>query len=441
MESILQINEVKTESKAVETSKLAQRMFGLEGTLALKNFKRNKKRYRSIILSLVFSVVLFVSGSAFGTTLKRLSEQYVVDIDFDILFNAQDMDVSEMLPLYDKLKTAGGVYESLYQAVFAYSCTVMASDFSDRYREYAGYAAPDETVHLPMDIQFIEDSEYLNFIKSQGLSAEEYTGKNAKMIAIAKQQVIKEDGPNEVFDVFANRSMTFSVVPETNDKPVIEKGQNINITFVDTYPVDPPPSQSSRREPTIFMVVAPYSLIEEFEAPNTHANIGLFFMSKNPSQSVSEMETMIQGAEIISTYTLYNVDTLLEQYRSLTFVVDVFTYFFVIMISLIAVANVFNTISTNIKLRRRELAMLLSVGMSDRNFSKMMNFECFFYGMRTLLFGLPIAGIVSWLIYEVMVTVERMDNSILYSRGAVWQSVCSACSLLCSLQCGMPLAR
>ncbi len=78
------------------------------------------------------------------------------------------------------------------------------------------------------------------------------------------------------------------------------------------------------------------------------------------------------------------------------------------MISLIAVANVFNTISTNIKLRRRELAMLRSVGMSDRDFQKMMNFECVFYGIRVLLFGLPIAVISSWLIHKGMVT-EDMD--------------------------------
>jgi putative ABC transport system permease protein len=120
MESIRQTNEVKAESKAVKTSKLAQRIYGLEGTLALKNFKRNKKRYRSIVLSLVLSVVLFVSGSAFRTTLGRLSERLMVDIDNDILFNVQDMDVSEMFPLYDKLKTANGVYDSSYQAVFWY---------------------------------------------------------------------------------------------------------------------------------------------------------------------------------------------------------------------------------------------------------------------------------------------------------------------------------
>ena len=73
---------------------------------------------------------------------------------------------------------------------------------------------------------------------------------------------------------------------------------------------------------------------------------------------------------------------------------------FIVMISMIAVANVFNTISTNIKLRRRELAMLRSVGMSEHDFQKMMNFECIFYGMRALLYGLPIAVLAAWLVHK-----------------------------------------
>ena len=412
MESIRQTNEVKVESKAMKTSKLTQFLFGLEGTLALKNFKRNKKRYRSIVLSLVLSVVLFVSGSAFRTTLGRLSERLTIDIDYDILFSIQDMDISEMFPLYDKLKTADEVYESSYQAIFRYSSMVNADDISDRYREYAGVdTAPDGMVHLPMDIQFIEDSEYLRFINELSLSTEEYIGQNAKMIAVAKQRIDKEDGPNEVFDMFTNRSMTFNIVSELNTDPTMDQVQTINITFVDTYPMDPPPSQSPTQNPNLFMVIAPYSLIEKFVSTDAHAEkIGLAFLSKNPSQSVGEMETMIQGMGITSEYTLYNVYTILEQWRSLTFVIDVFTYVFVIMISLIAVANVFNTISTNIRLRRRELAMLRSVGMSEHDFQKMMNFECVFYGMRALLVGLPIAGFVSWLIYEGLATAERMDN-------------------------------
>ncbi|AWI03603.1 ABC transporter permease [Clostridium drakei] len=412
MESIRQTNEIKVESKNVKISKLAQRIYGLEGTLALKNFKRNKKRYRSIVLSLVLSVVLFISGNAFGTTLKRIAERSIMDFDYDIVFTTQGMNDSEMFPLYNKLKTADGIYKSSYQSILAYSCQVKASDFSDRYRKSAGYTAPDQTVHLPMDIQFIEDSEYLSFIKKLGLSKEEYTGRNAKMIAVAKKLVIKQNGPSELFNMFASSSMTFNITPETNDKSKIEQSKSINITFVDTYPVDPLKTinQSSEKNQYVFMVVAPYSLKEKFEAPNIHTDIGLSFLSKKPSQSVAKMETMIQNSGITSAYTLQNVYTMVEQYRSLTFVIDVFTYVFVIMISLIAVANVFNTISTNIMLRKRELAMLRSIGMSERDFQKMMNFECIFYGMRTLLFGLPIATLSSWLIYKGLVSTEKLDN-------------------------------
>ncbi|WP_160690814.1 FtsX-like permease family protein [Clostridium sp. C2-6-12] len=410
MDSIRQTNEVKTQSKALKTSKLSQRIYGLEGTLALKNFKRNKKRYRSIILSLVLSVILFVSGNAFGTTLKRLSEQLITKFDYDIRLSTKDINDSEMYSLYNKLKTADGIYESTYQVIFPYSCAVKVSNFSDRYREYSGYTDLDQTINLPVDIQFIDDSKYLNFVKSLGFSQEEYTGQNAKMIALAKQGYDKEDGSIEAFDMFKSNSITFSVSPEANDKSIMKQIQTLNITLVDTYPVDPISEDFSHKKSCVFMIVAPYSLKDKFEIQDIHDYIGVDFLSKNPSQSVSKLETMIKNSGIMSAYTLYNVHALVEQYRSITFVIDVFTYVFVIMISLIAVANVFNTISTNIKLRKRELAMLRSVGMSERDFQKMMNFECIFYGMRTLLFGHPISGIISWLIYKGLVTVERLDN-------------------------------
>ncbi|BCN29187.1 ABC transporter permease [Anaeromicropila herbilytica] len=411
MENIRQTNEVKIESKDIKTSKLAQSIYGLEGTLALRNFQRNKNRYRSIVLSLVLSVVLFVSGSAFGTTIKRLSERYIMDMDYGILFNAQDMEFSKMIPLYDKLKKTDGIYDSSYQAILSYSCLAKAGDFSDCYRKYKGYTNSDQMIHLPMDIQFITDRQYIHFIKKLGFSTEEYTGQNAKMIAFAKQRVNQKNG-SKTYDMFARRSKTLRVAPETNDKPNKEKEQRINITFVDTYPIDPPPKQAfiPEQTPYVFMVVAPYSLKEKYVTPDTHANIGLNFQSKNPSQSVTEIESIIQGTGITSSYTLYNAYAVLEQDRSLTFVINLFTYVFVIMISLIAVANVFNTISTNIRLRRRELSMLRSVGMSDRDFNKMMTFECIFYGTRTLLFGLPIATLSSWLIYEGLAGAERMGN-------------------------------
>ena len=187
------------------------------------------------------------------------------------------------------------------------------------------------------------------------------------------------------------------------------------------------------------MVIVPYHLKEKFTYSDGHEEMGLTFLSKNPSQSVAEMEAMIQGEGITSEYTMYNVYKILDQNRNIIFVVDVFTYVFVIMMWLIAIANVFNTISTNIRLRRRELAMLRSVGMSDRDFKKMMNFEYAFYGVRTLLFGCPIAGIISWLIYKGLI-IGGANIDFVFPWGSMGISVFSVFFVVL-LQCCMPLAR
>ena len=92
MECIRQTGEVRLSAGMVKTSKLAARILGLEGTLALKNFKRNRRRYRSIVLSLTLSVVLLVTASTFSSHLKRAAEGAVVDSDYDICFCARDMD-------------------------------------------------------------------------------------------------------------------------------------------------------------------------------------------------------------------------------------------------------------------------------------------------------------------------------------------------------------
>ena len=224
----------------------------------------------------------------------------------------------------------------------------------------------------------------------------------------AMPQANRKEEVDTSIDMFKSSSMNFTIAPEINGKPKMEQDQNVSIKFVETVPPDTLPSLensgSNTKNPFTFRVMAPYSLKDKFEAPDNHvASKGLTFRSKNPTQSAAEMEAMIKSSGIKSRYILFNNHKAFEENRNMIFIANVFSYTFIIMISLIAVANVFNTISTNIRLRRRELAMLRSVGMSEHDFQKMMNFECAFYGMRTLLFGLPIATISSWLIYKWMV--------------------------------------
>lgn len=394
MECIRQTNEVKVEAKAIKTSKLTNRLYGLEGTLALKNFKRNKRRYRSIILSLTLSVVLFVASNAFGAYLDQVAEQSAVEMDGDILLYTRDMTESEFTQLYDTLKTAEGVTKSTSQAVSTYTCEVntneLTNGFLDSYRKSTVFDTSSETVKLSLDVQFIEDGIYQDFIESLGLPAAEYTGQAAKMVIVGKY--------SGGLDLFSDSSMDFTLRTESG-----EQTKTIHTTFAGSYPLDPPPAEPSEVKGYVLTVVAPHQMKPQFDALDAPTKMGLTFWSDNPAQSTANMQTIIEASGIPSSYTLYNVHGMLEQNRNILFIVNLFTAVFIAMISLIAVANVFNTISTNIKLRRRELAMLRSVGMSDRDFNKMMRFECALYGARTMLWGLPLSGILSWLIYKGMV--------------------------------------
>lgn len=422
MECIRQTNEVKVESRAVKTSKLQRRLFGLEGILALKNFKRNRKRYRSIVLSLVLSVVLFIATSSFVETLKQASEQAIVFTTYDIGLSTLDMDDSQMLAVYDSVKGVDGVYQSSYQVCVYYSGIARAEELSESYWEAVGGDSSEKEVPLTMSVQFVDNSTYLDIIEDLGLSVSEYTGENAKVIATAVME-IDDNRMHEVSefpDLFKKSSAKLAITPRTSDtaetvnadmdgedQTIAGMGQNVDITFVKYVMPDVPPMTSGAYEeqPYTFQILAPWSLKETLLPDESSVEIyakGMTFQSRTPAQSTEEMKSIVEGMGVISTYLLMNMQETLSESRNYIFIANVFAYTFIIMISLIAVANVFNTISTNIKLRRRELAMLRSVGMSDRDFNKMMRFECVFYGVRALIFGLPIAVAASWLIYKGM---------------------------------------
>ena len=88
--------------------------------------------------------------------------------------------------------------------------------------------------------------------------------------------------------------------------------------------------------------------------------------------------------------------------KSMLMTVDIFAYGFIALISLIAAANVFNTISTGFLLRRREFAVLSSVGMTPKEMNRMLSYECVLYGLKALFYGLPVSLLVTWVIYRVV---------------------------------------
>jgi putative ABC transport system permease protein len=96
---------------------------------------------------------------------------------------------------------------------------------------------------------------------------------------------------------------------------------------------------------------------------------------------------------------------------------SVFSYGFIVLISAISIANIFNTISTSISLRKREFAMLKSVGITPKGFTKMMHYESIFYGIKALAFGLPISFVVMLLIHRALM------NKFSYGFALPWVSI------------------
>jgi putative ABC transport system permease protein len=124
----------------------------------------------------------------------------------------------------------------------------------------------------------------------------------------------------------------------------------------------------------------------------------MYFAAKDPNKSEQDIKSLLLEAGMPSV-SLYNEAKALQDNRNIITIISVFAYGFITLISLITLANVFNTISTNVNLRRREFAMLKSVGMTNHGFNKMLNYECIFYGLKALLYGLPVSVGITYLIY------------------------------------------
>lgn len=397
MECIRQTNEVKIEAKRLKTSRFARRFLGLEEVLALKNFKRSKQRYRSVIMSLTFSVVLFVSASTFGAYLNQIAENSSQVVEqYDIVFASSDIEESQMLQLYDQLGRVSGVTVSAYQADMSYPCQIPAEELSDHFLdtfgEFIGYDGKSPTAEVMLDAVFVDDDTYRGLLESLDLSAEEYTGQDDRMIMAAYV---------EGYLYIQEEPMDF-LLPDGNGNIA----KTVHAAYVKDYPdLLPKDARDASFRGYSLMLIAPYEAKAGFDALGTAAEtkLGLTFESDNPGGSTSQMQKIIDADGITADYVLYNLYAILEQNRNLNFIIHLFAAVFTVTITLISIANVFNTISTNIKLRRREFAMLRSVGMADREFSRMMHFECILYGVRTILWGLPLTVVMVCLIYECII--------------------------------------
>lgn len=382
MACLLQTNEIKTDRRAVRISPLARRLWGVEGTLALKNFRRNRRQYRSIVLSLTLSIVLFVVGCTFSDTAHRIGSVYTAEAsDGDLTFQTDDMREDEFLALYDRMAAADGVTNAdwVAQARLAHA--------------EGGGMQPDAY------LLFIDDTLFNQYMDSVGRSGNELLG--------------------TMYDT--NHNLYF--VGDTVDFTLYDAGgqsMTVPLAMESTYPRDGLASADGVDSDLILTITVPRSRQAEFAALDVKTAYGAFLWADDPDAAMRTVQGIIAESGTAAQYMLLNVASMFSTMRSADFVVRVFTFSFAAMMAAISAANVFNTVSTNIRQRRRELAMLRSIGMADREFDRMMRFECLFYGLRTLLFGVPLAAVLSCGIQYAMGSAEQFTD---FAIQFPWQSL------------------
>lgn len=455
IEAIRQSRDVNIKATEIRTSRLTQRLFGFEGTLAAKNFKRSRKRYRATVFSLFISIVLFISASSFCSYLTAGADDVISRPEYDIVYRLDETSedperLLQLLSAAEHVTDAQYYYETYVQ---------MPVDASMLERAYADYVCRNEgwqldaggVVALNVRMCFLNDSAYREYAKqtlaeipSEGeflppaIVLNDFTYKyKGKYIATG---ILKEN--TSAFDLYMVRKMEgmeFDYSVWDSEKNMLEycytllgaDEENSRRSFTAEEATDRkqvqialltkkgPFSVANRGHNGVTMIF-PYSAVSALNGYEVYASYKtMSFLTDHHKAAYNEL-TAILRSNGLSIGELYDYAETVESRRAMVVVVNVFAYGFITLVSLIALANVFNTISTNVHLRRREFAMLKSIGMTKRGFNKMMNFECLLYGIKGLVYGLPVAFGLSYLMY---LTVNQSWDSVFR---VPWQSVCIA---------------
>lgn len=444
MEAIRQTTDIAIRPGKVRTLKLTYKLFGLSGMLASKNFKRNRKKYRATVLSLFVSVVLFISASSFCSYLTKAAGDIVSDSGCDIAYYHYP-DEYTGFSLDEILKSLSEA-EHVTQAAWMQNQQLpVYFDEKDISREYLDFWTEAEAEALHRNSQgqlavytqfyFIDDATYGDWLKAVGLSPAEYMDPEHP-VAVASDffRFYQSDtGKYATFRLFSNTPVAgTSLTPEAPEGYSFNawyedeygnfmfryyKGTNGESSYVETEDVcktSPVSIGSIAPELPFFLGAAefnglvllyPASAREAVLGPGLAAHMNesyrtsFLFTTDDHKAAAAEISETLKGMGLNPIYVSDYAESAAQQ-RTMLVIITVFSYGFIILISLIAMANVFNTISTNIQLRKREFAMLKSTGMTPKGFRVMMYYECLLYGAKGLLYGLPVSVVITWWIYK-----------------------------------------
>lgn len=441
IEAIRQNSEIRVNKKAVRTRGFLYKLYGTEGMLADKNFRRNRKKYRATVISLFVSIVLFISASSFVDYLKGSATSVTAANNYDFRYYVYPDRGYTAREVQDAIAPVEGVAKAFEAKTLHDTVLVNRGLLTTAYTDYAeasgsysyerGLAREttgrDRFVPV-MYFYFMDDDEYIAYTEENNLTALGWFSEEKGALVFDGIRVELSGNRYTTLDVLREKSgvltgnffdiiYTSDVEPD-NGKDVPEtsqaeggsrESQGLDLlvegeTFSLPYTVvdAPLPTGVNRQILSFVYPLSAFPWISAFTSQDTYQSEVVYVVGEGNLVELYDRvckELMAQGIPNSSFYSIAEQDAFA---RNIIVIINVFSYGFIVLISLIAAANVFNTVSTNISLRHRELAMLESIGMTKKGLHKMLNYECLLYGIKSLCAGLPVAALVTFAIYRVV---------------------------------------
>lgn len=418
IDAIRQTSDVRIKGKEVKTSKLTRKIFGIEGELGLKNLKRNKARYRATVFSLIISMILFLAVSYFTSSLKKslLLTQEGVNFDITVYFN--DKDRTKQEDIIKKITSLDNISEYNYINTLDLRSLIKEEFMSDYVKENQKEVLTSGKYPYDIALNALDDKALKSYAKEIGIDFNKLLD-TENPSAIVINTVRYEDGKTnryieeKAIKTNIGEKLDLEFYDYEADKDILVESIGI-AALTDKVPMGVSSVSYGANFNIIVSEDVLYKISESNKNISENINRTLYLKSDNPlrlQENIEEIQKAYEQDEI-SVYNLYMAR---QQEEQMILIMSVFTYAFILLITSICIANIFNTISTGIALRKREFAMLKSVGMTAKSFNKMINYESLFYGIKALSYGLPISFAAMYLIHKTLMIKFSFEFEVPWS--------------------------
>ncbi len=394
IEAIRLNDDIKIKSKKLKTPRIIK-LFGVEGEIAYKNMKRNKKKYRITIISLFISIVLFVSFSSllkYGVT-SAYDFTELPQYEYAASFSSKNKDNIDSI-INQVLKVDGIKKYSIIKELN------FATEMDEKYftKEVLDNYTFDHQVEISINLLCLDDKSYEEYKKQIGLNSNrpillnvynsiDYTSNSRKQVKMTMFSEIK--------------SLEFNI--SEKDKYKLE-----NIYMTDILPFG-----LENTNMFSFMLIIDKDTYNKVKDDNNLVSMYLLADNYDEFDKLLDSESKDNIlTDDVDVYTI-NIKKEMQLLSNIVFVIKLLLYGFISLVTLIGVTSVINTINTSIALRKKEFAVLRSIGLTPRGFNKMMLFECLFFGLKSLLYGLPVSFIVIYLFHLSFNGIVSFDSMLI----------------------------